>query len=162
MQIREIKLADLSKLQSRVFRCEFGGTHEPEALIFEFSGKYGIGSEGNRDADYMEAIKVAYLSICNVDAVVFDLRQLEYEWGNRIWNVLGWCDESETDNADGEPQKVFPTAIVISDLCRKGFSTCKGMVPPQFDDLDEALRFVEAPARAYLDAWFQWIDSGVK
>ncbi len=161
MQIREMKLADLSKLQSRVYRCDFGGTHNPKALIFEFSGKYGIGSEGNRDADYMEAITSAWLSICNTNAVVFDLRQMEYEWGNSIWNVLR-CEVSETDHADGEPPKVFPIAIVVSDLCRNGFSTCQGMVPPMFDDLDDALRFVEAPARTYLESWFRWLDAGVK
>ena len=162
MQIREIKLADLSKLQSRVYRCEFGGTHNPEALIFEFSGKYGVGSDGNRDADYMEAITSAFLSISNTNAVVFDLRKLDYEWGNRVWHVLQ-CEDCAIEDCEvvGEPQKVFPIAIVVSDLCRSGFSTCQGMVPPMFDDLDEALRFVEAPARAYLDSWFRWLDSCV-
>jgi hypothetical protein len=42
-------------------------------------------------------------------------------------------------------------AMVISDKCRKGFSTCDGMVPPMFDTIEEALAFVEPYARGYLD-----------
>lgn len=152
MQIRELKLAELSKLQSHVYQCQFGGKPEPKALIFEFSGKYGIGSEGNRDADYMEAIASSWLTICNTNAVVFDLRNLEYEFGDRIWHVLRLESVARvTHRRAGTPEKVFPIAMVISDLCRSGFSTCKGMVPPAFDNLEEALSYVEAPARTYLE-----------
>ncbi len=160
MTIRELNLSDLSALRSRTFLCEFGGKHNPSALIFEFSGRYGIGAEGNDDAAYMAAVKSAWLAVCHVNAVVFDLRQLEYEWGNSIWNVFYWgWDDDARELPKGEPRDVFPTALVISDLCRKGFSTCQGMVPPMFDDLGEALTFVEVRARKYLDDLFTWLDS---
>jgi hypothetical protein len=160
MTIRELNLSDLSSLRSRTYICEFGGEHNPKALIFEFSGKYGIGSGGNDDAAYMDAVKSAWLAVCHVNALVFDLRQLEYEWGNSIWNVFHWGydDESSQTPEDG-PKDVFPAALVVSDLCRKGFSTCQGLVPPMFDDLDRALRFVEVPARKYLTDLFTRLDS---
>lgn len=162
MRISEMVMSDLSKLQSRVYCCEFGGKHNPKALILEFSGEYGWGSSGNTDALYMEAIKTAWLKICHVNAIVFDLRQMKYEWGNSVWNVLacdGLTDDEENNEDSEEPRMVFPKAIVISDLCRKGFESCKGMVPPAFDNLESALQFVESPARTYLEKWFEWIDS---
>lgn len=162
MQIRELVLSELSKLKSRVYKCDFGGKHNPKALILEFSGEYGWGSAGNTDALYMEAIKTAWLEICHVNSIVFDLRQMKYEWGNSVWNVLkcdGLTDDEENDEGTDEPRMVFPKAIVVSDLCRKGFESCKGMVPQAFDDLESALRFVEAPARTYLEKFYEWTDA---
>jgi hypothetical protein len=160
MSIHEVNLCDLSSLRSRTYICEFGGEHNPEALIFEFSGRYGIGSGGNDAAAYMGAVKSAWLAVRHVHALVFDLRQLEYEWGNAIWSVFRWgYDDSSLQLQEDGPKAVFPTALVISDLCRKGFSTCRGMVPPMFDDLEQALKFVEVPARKYLTDLFIWLDS---
>jgi hypothetical protein len=118
---------------------------------------------GNDDAAYIEATKSAWLSVFHVNAIVFDLRHMEYEWGNSIWNALLWDTASdESILEEGEPRPVYPTALVVSGLCWPGFSTCKGMVPPMFDDLDTALRFVEAPARKYLEEFFAWTDSTPK
>jgi len=142
MEIREFRLADLSDLSYRMFVCEFGGEWNPCALILEFSGHYRWGSEGNRDGDFMAAIKAAALTVLHVHAVIFDLRSLAYEWGNRVWSVLS------TREFGGETY--LPAAMVISDRCRKGFSTCSGVVPPMFDTLEDALRFVEGPARKRL------------
>lgn len=152
MKLRELVLSDLSRLRSRCFLCEFAGTHNPKALVLEFAGKYGVGSLGNDDAAYIEATKSAWLSVLRVDAIVFDLRQMEYEWGNSIWNAFRWGTAlGKSIRHEGKPQPVYPTALVVSELCQPGFSTCEGMVPPMFDDLDAALTFVEAPARKYLE-----------
>lgn len=149
MKIHELHLNGLSALRSRSYLCQFGGEHNPEALILEFSGKYGYGSGGNDDAAYVEAIKSMWLSVSFVQALVFDLRQMEYEFGNSIWNVFKWWPETTFD--EGRPATRHLTALVVSDLCRPGFSTCQPMVPPMFDELEEALRFVEEPARKYLE-----------
>jgi hypothetical protein len=144
MEIHEFRLSELSPLSHRTFVCEFGGKWNPCALILEFSGSYRWGSKGNADANYISAIKAAALAVLHVHAVVFDFRNMAYEWGNRIWNVLA------SSRSGG--RAYLPAAIVISDRCRKGFSTCSGMVPPMFDSLEDALRFVEGQAREHL-AW---------
>ena len=116
MKISEFKFDALSQLKYLIFVCEFGGKWNPSALVLEFSGKYGLGSEGNTDADYIDAIKAAALAILNVEAVVFDFRNMSYEWGNRIWNVL---QVNRPDDESGG----LPVAMVISDKCCKGFSS---------------------------------------
>ncbi len=143
VKISEFRLFEISKLKHRAFVAEFGGKWNPAALILEFCGTYGHGSIGNDDADFIHMIRSGATAILNVEAVVYDFRNMDYEWGNRIWNVLP-CPR-------GEGEEAMPTAMVISDRCRKGFSTCAGMVPPMFETLDEALVFVEPIARAYVN-----------
>jgi hypothetical protein len=138
MEFRDFDLSTLSALSYRIRTCGFGGKWNPTALILEFSGTYGWGSQGNSDADFIAAIKAVALEVLRVHAVVFDFREMCYEWGNRIWNVLP-CRQPD----GGGP---LPVAIAISDKCRKGFSSCAGMVPPMFETLEGALQFVEGPA----------------
>ena len=143
LKISEFQIASLSKLEYRTYIAEFGGKWSPSALILEFKGIYGNGSMGNGDADFINMVRAGLTTILNVEAVIYDFRNMEYEWGNRIWNVLA-CPREDGDDA-------ITTAMVISDKCREGFSTCVGMVPPMFDTIEEALAFVEPYARGYLD-----------
>ncbi|MBN9519395.1 hypothetical protein J0H58_12875 [bacterium] len=150
MEIRDFDLHTLSALSYRMRTCEFGGTWNPTALILEFSGVYGWGSQGNGDADFIAAIKAAALEVLHVEAVVFDFREMSYEWGNRIWEVLH-CRRPDGDTS-------LPVAMVISDECRPGFAGCTKMVPPMFESLEQALRFVEGPSREYLTDLMHGID----
>lgn len=150
MDFHDFDLSTLSSLSYRIRTCGFGGKWNPTALLLIFSGTYGWGSQGNSDADFIAAIKAAALEVLHVHAVVFDFREMQYEWGNRIWNVLP-C--RQPDGGDS-----LPVAIVISDQCRKGFSSCAGMVPPMFESLEEALRFVEGPARDAVNELMRGID----
>ena len=132
MQYIEHRFGDLSQLEYRIQTCRLGGKHHATAMILGFSGRYGVGSAGNGDSEFMRITSLAALSAWRVHAVVFDLRQLKYEWGNGIWSVFGHgIDPSGVDE--------MPVAMVVSDLCRNGFSTCAGMVPKMFDDIDSAL-----------------------
>src|SRR5262245_54238114 len=89
MELAERRFDELSSLQYRIFTCALGGKHNPTAIVLKFSGVYGIGSAGNGDADFMRVITQAALSAWHSHAVVFDLRELTYEWGNGIWAVFG-------------------------------------------------------------------------
>lgn len=153
MQLIEHRFDDLSRLQYRIFTCELGGKHNPTALVLKFSGVYGVGSAGNGDAAFMRVITRAATSGWRCHAAVFDLRELGYEWGDSIWGVFG---------RGIEPSGVesLPCALVVSDLCRGGFSTCSGLVPPMFDDLESAIAFVGEPARVELDRLFAELDRG--
>jgi hypothetical protein len=89
MNLTEHRFDELSRLLYRVFTCELGGKHNPTALVLQFSGVYGVGSAGNSDATFMRVITLAALSAWRSDAVVFDFRELTYEWGNSIWSLFG-------------------------------------------------------------------------
>ena len=134
----------MSKLKFSTYIAQFDAKWNPRALILEFSGTYGSGSAGNDDADFIEMIRVAALTVLHVHAIVYDFRNMDYEWGNRIWSVLRCLR--------GDDEGQMPCSMVISDRCWKGFSTCTGMVPPMFDTLEEALACVEADACAYVQA----------
>jgi hypothetical protein len=153
VELVEHRFDELSRLQYRIFTCELGGKHNATALVLKFSGVCGAGSEGNVDAGFMRAIARAATSAWHCHAVVFDLRDLAYVWGNSIWHVFG----------RGIPPSVvegLPCALVVSDLCKRGFSTCAGFVPTMFDDMESAIAFVGEPARAELDRLFAELDAG--
>lgn len=94
---------------------------ELEAVVIKFNGSYGYGSAGNGDALYMIAIRDYLLNCVLAYAVVFDLRELNYEWGDGIWDMFR-CDE--------------PFATLVSDRC-KGFQTC-GVARPMFESIESA------------------------
>lgn len=142
MELTEHRFEELSELKYRIFTCKLGGKHNATALVLSFSGVYGVGSEGNGDAAFMQLISQAAASIWRVDAVVFDFQKLSYTFGNSIWSLFG----HGTHPPIGDDA---PTALVVSDLCRIGFST--GPVPACFDDLESAIAFVSGPAIAKLD-----------
>jgi hypothetical protein len=155
MELVEHRFDELSRLLYRVFTRELGGKHHARALVLKFSGAYGVGSAGNGDAAFMRVITRAATSAWRCHAVVFDLRELAYEWGDAIWGVFG--RGIEPSGVEG-----LPCASVVSDLCRRGFSTCRTLVPPMFDDLESAIGFVGEPARGELDRLFAELDTGLK
>jgi hypothetical protein len=153
MDLIEHRFEELSCLQYRIFSYDLGGKHRPTALVLRFAGVYGVGSAGNGDAEFMRVITRAALEAWHCHAVVFDLRELAYDWGDAIWRVFGRGIRSSG-------VEDLPCALVVSDLCRGGFSTCRGLVPPMFDDLESALAFVAEPARAELERMFAELDAG--
>jgi hypothetical protein len=151
LELVELRFEELSRLQYQIHSCALGGKHHARALVVKFSGIYGIGSKGNGDANFMRAIVLAALNVWHSHAIVFDLRDLAYEWGDAIWRVFGrGIDPAGIDE--------YPRALVVSDLCRSGFSTCGTIVPPMFDDLESAIKFVAEPACAELDQLFAEVD----
>jgi hypothetical protein len=57
-------------------------------LLLKFVGEYRIGSDGQPDALYMQAMTAACLEIWYCDAVIFDFTELSYEWGNDLANTI--------------------------------------------------------------------------
>lgn len=136
MDFCERQFEDLSDLQYRVFTSTPGSEYGDAVLVLEFSGVFGHGSGGHGGGVYMRAITLAAIASWVHDAVIFDLRGLDYEWGNDIWDVFG--------GPSIPPFTVeHPQALVVSDRCRRGFSTCTDMIPKMFDDLESAVAFVK-------------------
>src|SRR5215204_4407819 len=92
MQFSEVKFEDLSDIAYRMLLRELppietniGGVR---ILVIEFTGKHGIGSEGNNDSLFMSTIIRAAMNVWYVDGIVLDLSDLIYGWGNSIGDVL--------------------------------------------------------------------------
>ncbi|MBN8599545.1 MAG: hypothetical protein J0M26_00735 [Planctomycetes bacterium] len=102
----ERKFNDLSTLSYRIFTVERKVAHTVCVTVMEWSGVFGHGSRGNDDGVFMRVTTLAALSAWHANGVVFDLRNLHYEWGDKIWKMYGrgidtiWCRRSPLRNGD--------------------------------------------------------------
>lgn len=101
----------------------------------EWNGVYGDGSRGNDDGVFMRVTTLAALSAWHANGVVFDLRNLHYQWGDKIWEMFGrGIDPSGVED--------LPYATVVSEKCMPGFRTCMSIIEPAFDTMEEAIKDV--------------------
>ena len=149
MQLTEVKFADLSDISHRIFRHKYPRSGNrvlnDEILVIEFTGKHGLGSEGNGDSLFMATIVKAAMNVWYVDGLVLDLSGLNYEWGNSIGDVL-----LAAKHLVG---RKFPTAVVVSDLCKPALESARpfyasdveagGQTNWLFDDLESAMEYVK-------------------
>ena len=112
-------------------------------LLASFSGKYRYASAGNPDASYMWGLLKTAIKLWNPRAVIIDLHDLEYSWGDRMDEVF-----------DAPENK--PLAIVVGPKNRKALSTLRlGLSTKEdvvdnkffFDSCEKALKYLEQ----YLD-----------
>lgn len=132
MDLVERRFDELSRIGYRIFTCDISGERPASAMILRFVGSYGRGSAGNDDGQFMRTITLSALSLWMVDAVVFDLRELDYEWGNAIWGMYGHSIEPA---GIGD----LPYATVVSERCRAGLESCIRIAGPLFDDVETAI-----------------------
>ena len=128
----------ISGIEYRIFTCEFGGESGPMAVVLKFTGSYRYGSSGTGDGMLMEAITSCALKlfIGKVDAVLFDLRELNYEWGNNIWDVWETVESY-----------AIPYTIVVSDRCRSGFRPADNKAGSRvFDNFEVAIQNTQTQA----------------
>lgn len=116
-----------------------------EILVISYKGKYGFGSGGNNDAQYMYAKGEFGLNVYDPLGVVLNLTELEYEWGDMIDMVFNIGDNHyrELD---------FPLALVVGDKCKEALGTLFHGVESKespttrehvFDNFEEAWKYVE-------------------
>ena len=140
MQLTEHRFEDLSDIEYRLYTCDITVNRRASAMVIAFSGTFGEGSAGNNDGVFMRMITHSALSVWRVQAVVFDLRELDYNWGDKIFEVFGnGIEPSGVEN--------LPFATVISDRCRPGFASCMSIIEPAFEDLGAALDNVRSRAQ---------------
>ena len=103
------------------------------------SGDYRVGSSGAPDAHYIAGIVGTVNSVWHPSAMILDLRELRYEWGDEMDLVL-------------QPARDI-WAVVVSALCEPAISTLFYGInansnetvldePNFFDDLDSAIDYV--------------------
>jgi hypothetical protein len=110
MNLRELKIAPDNEIKHEMYLVDLPSLPGREALVMKFIGEYGYGSGGNGDALYMTAMTKAAIEYCDPDALIFDLSELGYEWGDMLEAVL-----STGNQIWGEED--VPHAVVVSDLC---------------------------------------------
>jgi hypothetical protein len=139
-----LKLEDLSSIKYEFFACTLPDQSRLNTLIVVFEGEYRYGSAGNPDAQFMTAIIKAGLAAWDPPALILDLQQLYYAWGDLMVEVL--C--SGQDLLLNQP---VPTAVVVSDRNVQGLTSLvldEMLSDPKkwlFTSLESALSSIDAP-----------------
>jgi hypothetical protein len=140
-KLEQVTLESLSDIHCTFFTgIHAGKPYERRILVTRFVGTYRIGSGGNPDATYMVAVGNAGVEAFNPDALIIDLADLSYEWG----------DEMDCVFNIGESRKI-PVGLVVGEKCRHAIGTlCFGVNSTTdpcekawiFDALDGAWNYV--------------------
>lgn len=149
----ERKFSDLSELTYRIFAVERKIVHGVCVTVLEWNGVYRDGSAGNDDGVFMRVTTLASLSAWYAHGVVFDLRNLHYVWGDKIWEMYGRGIEPSGIES-------MPYATVVSEKCMPGFQTCMSIIEPLFHTLDEAISDVVNRSHIHLVEAFAELDGG--
>ncbi len=149
MELIEHRFDSLSDIKYRIFTCDISGKRSATAIVLRFSGTYGYGSLGNGDGHFMRTVTLSALSLWSVEAIVFDMRELHYKWGDTIWGLYG-CSIDPSGIGD------LPYATVVSELCRAGITSCESIGGPLFDDVESAIENLRPRAQEYLEKL--WAD----
>lgn len=138
--VRE-SLEELSDIQVEFFTGLLPSAGD--LLVVKCSGECGYGSGSNDDCTFMAAMTKAGLEAFSPSILIFDFRQLRYEWGDQMLRVLAAGDGQFIDQP-------FPTAVVVSDLCREGLSSLvrdemfgEKVEDWLFDSLSDAVQVVD-------------------
>ncbi len=149
----ERKFTDLSKLTYRIFTLERKVVHTVRVTVMEWDGVFGDGSRGNDDGVFMRVTTLAALSAWHAHGIVFDLRNLHYVWGDKIWEMYG-CGIDPSGAED------LTRATVVSGKCMPGFKTCMSIIEPAFDTIEEAINDVVNRSHLRLVEMFAELDGG--
>ena len=140
----ERKLSDFSEIDYRIFTQEINERHRAIALIIQFSGFYRHGSQGTGDGELMRVVTRMALTAWEANAVVFDLRDLDYRWGDNIFGIY-------RQGRSGSGIEDRPRVTIISTKCASGFESSIAIGEPIFDSLDEGIDNVRTRTQQYLD-----------
>jgi hypothetical protein len=117
MQLRKVEIAPEHDITHEIFCVKMPSVHHNlPVLIMKFSGVYGHGARGNIDAEYMKAMTRAAIEFTHPFGLIFDFRDLSYEWGDMMGAVL----------CAGEGRWVkdpMPLAIVVSERCETAITS---------------------------------------
>lgn len=152
--MQEHNLQDLSDLGYRVFTCDISERHRATAMVLEFSGVYRPVSAGIGDGEFMRCITLVSLSAWEAHGIVFDLRELSYEWGDNIWAMYG-----RAVRPSGLEDRPYVT--IASEKSWPGLSTCTSIVGPVVWTLDDALKEITRRTQSFLDDLYApFVSSG--
>ena len=143
--LKELNPSDLSEIKVQYLQGSSRITNYFDILTIKYSGKYRIGSAGNGDAQYMYAKGEYGLNCFRPSAVILDLSEIEYEWGDMMDLVFD-IGSNQYVNAE------FPIALIIGEKCSEAIGTLihgidsKELATTEewiFDNFELAWTFVE-------------------
>ena len=120
LNLQEVKLTDVSKIQYRFLLADSQEFRYSPLLIVEFTGACGFGSGSNADACFMYAMIAAAFKLWDPICCILDLRGLKYEWGDMMSQLF--VPPHDLFSLGEEPVD-FPFAAVVSDLNREGLTS---------------------------------------
>src|SRR5262245_30279629 len=104
----ELGLFDRSSVKVRFFETR---REDRRVLRLRYEGTYGFGSGGNSDARFMRAMGVAALEMYEPSAVIVDLSDVAYEWGDMLDSVFDLGRDE------------LPRAVLVGPDCRHAIGT---------------------------------------
>jgi hypothetical protein len=107
------QFSELSQIEYKIFITQSRQVTYADIMVVKFIGKYGVGSAGNSDAQFMVAMLKAAVWAWEPEACIIDLSELHYEWGDMMDAVLGFSDDV---------LQVQPVSVA-GPLCSKAVST---------------------------------------
>jgi hypothetical protein len=116
MKLTRVEISPKHNIICTPFTVPISDDEPREVLVVQFAGTYGVGSDGNQDAQYMRAMVVAAIEFVEPSGLIFDLTELRYEWGDRMHWVL---HSGHRHYINGD----LPYAVVVSPLCEQAISS---------------------------------------
>ena len=164
MHLVEHTFQEMSALEYRIYTTPLPSFPQSNVLIVAFEGTYGVGSKGNGDAEFINAIIAGAQSAWEASSFVLDYRGMVYEWGDRLTVATGQEKQTPEEHKLLGPFCPGPrcSATLISDRNREAIHSLVrseyGHNPDAvagsedawlFDDLASALA-------AFENAWHQF------
>ncbi len=168
-EVRQVRFSDLSDIKYDMYLAGKQRETDAPVLILQFSGEYRFGSAGNPDAYFMHAICSVAVIAWEPKAVILDLSELKYEWGDML--ELAFNVPSRQPFLD-PPLRV----VVAGPQCREAIRTLVFGIGSTntfadadwlYEDFDTAWNYVEqkikaAPPTNELLALLGWAESNSK
>lgn len=115
----------MSKIEVRYFTGPSSKKPYLETLVIRYIGVYPFASGGNGDARYMHAMAVAGVDAFEPWAVIHDLSELSYEWGDMLEFVfaVGPPVAMPMGNNSATVPETERIAIIVGPKCEEGVRT---------------------------------------
>ena len=110
--LQPLRFRDDVNVEHAFFETQFPSLPHRSVLVARFSGISGHGCSNNGDAKYMSAMTTAAIFLWSPSAVLFDLRDLKYEWGDLMADLL-----------DIPACHQLPSTVITSEFNRTGLTS---------------------------------------
>jgi len=142
-KITEIYINDMSSIKSNLYLDK-----DKKLLLGRFIGDYKKGSKGNLDGLFIfSKIASIYFLYDLISVLVFDLRELNYSWGNTLLKSLNFFNEIGRDKEEKEKKIVVVLSQQNKDSIKDLLKNSNCII---FEDYDKAYDFAEKEAIRYL------------
>lgn len=95
MKFEKIDISTYSQIE-----MQFSVNTENTILVVKYYGKYRNGVEGNIDGLCMLSKLAQYYFFLDPIAIIIDLQELEYSWGNTLLKVINFSGTTDIDIED--------------------------------------------------------------